>query len=200
MIYDYLEFLSNAWPSKSQLLICEPGIGPFIGRFCRAHMASGLHQIKKLHKTQMLFIHGPHQFLFYALPPKIGPDPAGPGVRATRPKIACKEFSGPWNICANLSNGPKVTALFWSDTRMDGHTDARTHRQKRITLVPLQNFFFAYMWGERRKTLKPLRNFYLFTWWITICNWLISSYSLSFVKINPLQSIIFLSMFRILKV
>ena len=143
----------------------------------------------------------PHQFLFYALPPKIGPDPAGHGFRATRPKITCKELSGPWKFCANLSNGPKVTALF-----LKWHTDGRTHRRTDAQTkmnhpsTTTEFFFSSYMLWERRKTLKTLQNFYLFTWWITICNWPITSYSLSFVKINPLQSIIYLNMFRILKV
>ena len=42
----------KAWPPISQLLFSEPGIGPFIGRFWRAGRASGLRQIKKLHKTK----------------------------------------------------------------------------------------------------------------------------------------------------
>ena len=82
------------------------------------------------------------------------PDPVGPGVRVTRPKITCEELSGPWKFHTDPSNGSKVTALFWSD----GCRDTQTFTT--ITNHPCtigKFFFFAYMWEERRENLQTLR-------------------------------------------
>ena len=76
--------------------------------------------------------------------------PRGPRSPCHLQKITCKEVSGPWKFRANPSNGSQVTTLFWSDTR----TDRPTQGQKRITSVPLQNFFLHVCEWEGGKLYK----------------------------------------------
>ena len=152
MSVNYLQFLFYARPPNSQLLFNEPGIGPFFGRFWWAPLPPKPPEEIDLAETRFFGVQA---------------WPRGPRSPCHLQKITCKEVSGPWKFRANPSNGSQVTALFWSDTR----TDRRTQGQKRITSVPLQNFFFACMWVGRRETLQNLPNFYLFTLWrITVCN------------------------------
>ena len=103
------------------------------------------------------FMHDPQIPSFYLANLKThtfskGPDPEGPGVRVTCPKITCEELSEHWKFCANPPNDSKVTALF----RSDRHTDAQT-QTKTNHLSTIREIFLHTCEGRGGKLYKPYK-------------------------------------------
>ena len=75
------------------------------------------------------------------------------GVRVARPKIIC-DYVGSENFAPIRQTVQKLRHFF---EVTHGRTDARRDRQKWITLVPLQKFFFHICEGKGGKLYKPYK-------------------------------------------